>query len=946
MKKYLILLLVFVATSLSAQEFSYIPDADVPLDPEVTYGKLDNGLTYYILENDLPENRAEFYLVVNVGAILEDDSQNGLAHFCEHMCFNGTENFEKHDIINYLQSIGMKFGPEINAFTSHDNTTYMLQKVPTDDPANVDTALMVLYDWAYNVSFEDEEIDNERGVIHEEWRTGRGAMFRLMKEAQKVMYKGSKYAKRDVIGDIEIIDNAPYSEFRRFYDDWYRPDLQAVIAVGDFDASEMEEHITRLFSQSPKRENPRLREEFPVPDHQETYVSINTDPEAQYNLIQILWKHDPVTDKNMKYYRDQVIQNLYSTMLNARLSELTLQEDPPFIFGMSMYQNLARTKDAYMAFGVATNEKINDAMEAMLVENERVKRHGFTETELERAKADYLSQIETQFKEKDKQESSSYVWDYSGNFLDGDPAPGIDFTYAFTQEVMPEIMLEELNELAKMWITEENRVVVIGAPESSKEFLPTTEEVLALVAAVGEMEIEPYVDNVSDAPLLADVPALGTIEKKSKDKKLGTETWLLSNGVKVVFKPTNFKDDEILMSAFSFGGTSLYGVDDLMSVGMCVDVVTRSGLGAFDEIELQKKLSGQIVSVWPYVGEVSEGLNGNCAPEDFETMMKLTYMYFSQPRQDEAAYNSMMEMMKGILANKENDPSSAMQDTLLVTMADYNPRVRPMTAELLDEVSYKKLHYFYNERFGDPGSFTFFFVGNIDPLEAETEILTYLGGLPLVKRNESWKDNGVRPPDGTVEKTVIRDMEVPKGTVSINFVNVYDYDDAMGRLELATLCDILDIRYTETIREEQGGTYGVRVRDRQNHYPWEHYTVGIYFDCDPENVDKLKGIVFEEIEKIQQEGPREKDLNAVKENLLKTRTENLERNNFWMGTLNNIAYHNADPKGIFKYADLVNNMSIESLKDAANKFFEVDYIEVLLLPSDNANNVKNPVMEQ
>lgn len=937
---------MFACLALMAQDITFDPDASLPMDPNVIYGKLDNGLTYYIRENHLPENRAELYLVVNAGAILEDDSQDGLAHFCEHMCFNGTKNFEKKEIIEYLQSIGMKFGPEINAFTSQDNTTYMLQKVPTDDPAHIDTSLMILYDWANNVSFEDEEIDAERGVIHEEWRTGRSAMFRLMNKAQKKLYAGSKYAERDVIGDIEIVDHGPYEELRRFYSDWYRPDLQAIIAVGDFDAKEMEQQITDLFSTIPKRENPRPREEFPVPDHAETYVSIETDPEAQYNMIQLYWKGDPAPEKNMDYYRENIKQELYSSMINARLQELTLQEDPPFIFGLSMYSSVTRTKNAYVAFGIVSNEKINDGLNALLTENERLRQHGFTETELERAKANYLSSMETRFKERGKQESSSYVWEYSGHFLEGEPMPGVEFDYAFAEEIVPGITLNELNDLATDWITDENRVVVIGAPESSAEFLPTEEEVLNMVNHVDELELDAYVDKVSDAPLVAEIPEPGSIEKKYKDKKLETISWELSNGVKVVFKPTDFKDDEILMRAYSFGGTSLYDDEDVLTAQMSLDIISRSGLAGFDETELQKKLAGKVVSIWPYMSEVSEGFRGNCSPQDLETMLQLIYLYFTEPRKDEKAFKSIMSMMEGILANKVNDPSSALQDTLLVTMADYHPRVKPMTVERLEGISHSKAHYIYDERFGDPSGFTFYFVGNIDPEEAEPLILTYLGGLPKVTRNENWKDNGVRPPAETVEKEVVRSMEVPKATVSINYTGVYDYDDAMARMELATLCDILSVRYVETIREEQGGTYGVGVRESQVHYPWEHYSIRIKFDCDPENAAKLKSLVFAEIDQLMEEGPKLKDLKGVKENLLKTRTERLEQNPFWLTTIMNVDYHGYDPKGIFKYEDMVNSMTVESLKDAANRFFNTDYVEVVLLPSDNSKNVPNPVMEQ
>lgn len=944
MKKTLFLLwILFAAIPLLSQDFTYEPDAPVRLDPNVRYGQLENGLTYYIRHNGMPEQRAEFYLVLDAGAILEDDAQDGLAHFCEHMCFNGTKNFEKHEIINYLQSIGMKFGPEINAFTSHDVTTYMLQKVPTTDQANVDTALLILYDWACNVSFEDEEIDKERGVIHEEWRTRRGAQFRMMTRTDKVLYQGSKYAERDVIGDIDIIDNADYEELRRFYRDWYRPDLQAMIAVGDFDVDEMEAHIRELFGQIPLREAPRERELFEVPGHEETLVAIETDPEAQYNFIQVYWKHDPDDSRDMEYYRDGVVRQLYSMMLNNRLQELTLQDDPPFMFSVSMYNNLVRTKDAYISFAVTSNEKIMDALDALLTENERVKLHGFNLSELERARTDYLSQVEKQYRERDKMESGDYVWQYYSHFLQDEPVPGIEFDYLFAQAVVPGIALDEMNSLAPEWITDKNRVIIITGPESEGVHMPSKEEVLALVDSLPQKEILPYIDRVSDDPLVAEIPQPGTIEKKKKDKKMGTVSWELSNGVKVVIKPTDFKDDEILMSAYSYGGTSLYDLKDLMSAENSVGVIGMSGLAGFDDIELKKKLSGTIAGVYPYINETSEGFEGSCIPKDLETMLQLVYLYFTSPRQDETAFNAYLKLYDGILTNRANNPSSALQDTVLVTMASYNPRVRPMTAELLDEINFKKLHYIFRERFGDPGNFTFYFVGNIDMDKAEPLILTYLGGLPKVKRPETWKDNNIRPPAERIEKTVIRDMEVPKGTVNINFTSVYDYDNPMDRMALSALCDILDVRYTETIREEQGGTYGVGVYASQVHYPWEHYNVRISFDCDPDNVDKLKGIAYEEINRLIQEGPKAKDLQGVKENLLKSRAEQLERNEFWLNSLEDIDYHQKEVKDFFKYEDMVNSMTIESLKDAAGRFFGVNPVEVILLPSDNAENVKNPM---
>ena len=950
MKNLIFSLLTIVCLALAinmiAQDGPYDLSNDVPLDPEVKYGKLDNGLTYYIRHNALPENRAEFYLVVNAGAVQEDPDQNGLAHFCEHMAFNGTEHFEKHDIINYLQSIGMKFGPEINAFTSHDVTNYMLQKVPTDVPENIDTSLMILYDWAYNVSYLDEEIDNERGVLHEEWRTRRGAMFRMQTKTNKILFQDSKYATHDVIGDIDIIDNGPYEAFKRFYNDWYRPDLQAVIAVGDFDVALIENKIKDLFGQEPARKDPRLREEYLIPDHEETRVAIETDPEAQYLMIQIHYKQDPALEKNMGYYRESVVHQLYNTMLNQRLSELLQEENPPFIYGFSGYSSLVRTKDSYFSFAIAKNDGVKATINALLTESERVKRYGFTATELERTKTDLLSQLEKQYNERDKQKSDAYVWKYYSHYLDAEPVPGIEFDYAFMQGIVPDISLDEINDLAPRWIRDDNRVVVITAPDREDVIIPSAEEIVLMVESIGDKEIEPYIDKVSDQPLLADIPGPGEIVSREKNEALGTEEWTFSNGVRVVLKPTDFKEDEILMGAYSFGGSSLYDIEDLMSANLSSTVVSESGIANFDKIELDKMLSGKILYIYPYVSGLDEGFNGSSSVKDFETLLQLIYLYYTAPPVNEKAYTAYLSRVKGFIENRANDPASAFQDTISVTMADYHPRVRPLTVEVLDEADFNRMNFIFKERFGDPSGFNFYFVGNIDLEVMEPLLATYLGGLPKVKRNETWKDNGVHSPKGEIEKVLLRDMEVPKGTVFFTYTGEFDYDNFQDRIDLTALCAILDLRYTESIREEQGGTYGVSVRPIQSHYPAERYQVRVQFDCDPENADKLKGIAYEEIEKIKAEGPLLKDLNNVKENKLKTRTEQLKENSFWLSTIRSMDYDDRSEDELSNYEEMVNSMSIESLKEAANKFFGDNVVEVLLLPENLEDNTANPVMEQ
>ena len=928
-------LLLLISFSMFSQEVTYAPQSPVPMDPDVIYGKLDNGMTYYIRENREPKERAEFYLLVNSGALSEDEDQNGLAHFNEHMAFNGTKNFSKKAIINYLQSIGMKFGPEINAFTSTDETNYMLQKVPTNDQKNIDTALLILYDWACNISFENEEIDAERGVIHEEWRTGRSAMFRMMREANKVIYKDSKYAVHDVIGDINTIDNFDYDVVKRYYRDWYRPDLQAIIAVGDFNGKEMEKHIRDLFSQIPKKENPRTREYFPIPDHQETLVTIQTDKEAQYPMIQIYYKHAPDPDRNMEYYRDQYKEQLFNSMLNARLQELTVSENPPFVYGFSFYTGLTRTKDAFVSFAVGNNNELDKALQALLTENKRVVEFGFTATELERAKGELKRNIEKQFAEKDKMESDNYVWQYYSHFLEQEPTPGIAYDYAFTDVVLPGITLEEVNAQAGEWITDHNRVICVMAPDNPDIKVPTEAEVQGILAAVNASTVTAYVDKVKDDPLMPSDPVPSPVAKKGKNKTLGTTEWTFDNGVKVVMKTTDFKDDEILFSAFSFGGSSLYETKDLMSANFAPYLVEESGLGEFDKIALAKKLSGKVVNVSPYITGESEELTGSCSAKDLETLLQLINLYFTAPRTDEVAYNALIKRMKAIYDNRSLEPESALQDSVQVLMANHNPRVRPMSSALIDETSFKKMKSIYKTRFGDPGGFTFYFVGNLDLTLAKPLVEKYLGGLPKVSREESWVDNNVRPPQGKVTREIKREMNVPKGTVNINYSGTFDFDDFQSRLCLSSLCDILDVRYVETIREEQSGTYGAAVYESMDKYPYEGYTVTITFDCDPKNVDKLKGIVYEEIEKLKTEGPTDKDLHGVKENKLKVHQENLRQNNYWLNLIKNKDYYQSELKEYSDYDEYVNKMTRESMKEAAQKFFGNNIVEVILVPETN-----------
>ncbi|MCF8298612.1 MAG: insulinase family protein [Saprospiraceae bacterium] len=907
----------------------------LPIDPLVVYGKLDNGLTYYIRKNELPKDRAQFWLTVKAGAIDENDDQNGLAHFCEHMAFNGTKNFEKKEIINYLQRVGMKFGPEINAYTSYDLTNYMLQKVPIDVKENIDTSLQIIFDWAYNLSFDNEEIDNERGVIHEEWRTRRGASFRMRTETDKILYKGSKYAERDVIGDINIIDNFKYPVIKDFYKTWYRPDLQGVIIVGDFDVKEMEQKVIKLFSTAPKFESPKPRIDFEIPDHDETYVAIEKDKEARFSNVSIYYKHDNVKTKDAKYFVDQIQQQLYSIMINARLAEITEKAEAPFVNAYSYYGNIRRTKDAYISMAISKNNKIQESLKTILLENEKVKRFGFTETELERAKKDYLTRIESAYKEKDKRKSAQFCREYQSHFLTGEPIPGIEFEVEFSKAVIPMITLEDVNNLAKKWITDKNRVVIITGPDKEDTDLSSKEEILSIVNSISKKEgIEAYKDKVSNKPLFAEKVLPGKVVKETKDAQLGTIEWTLSNGIKIFIKQTDFKADEILMSAYSLGGSSLYGNTDAVSADFASSVVSNGGISDFDNIELRKMLSDKKVRVSPFISELEEGFNGSASPDDFETMLQLVHLYFTKPRIDETAFNSLMTRYKSYMANKSNDPGSLFRDSVQWITADYNFRARPMSVELLDEADFNKIGDIYKKRFADPASFTFFFVGNVDIEKAKPLLEKYLGSLSKTNNKEKWKDLGVDYPKQKVNKTIEFPMEVAKSTVYICYHNDFVYNKR-NRLVLDAIQAVLTTTYTETIREEEGGTYGVGVRLSTSHYPKEEFQMTMSFDCGPENADKLAAMVYEGVENLKKDGPSEKHLAEYKKNKIKTHTERIKENRYWLGVLQNNHFHNENLYlGIDEYEKEINSLTPKEIQEAANKFLsDKDAIQLIMKPT-------------
>ncbi|MGE5431613.1 MAG: M16 family metallopeptidase [Syntrophomonadaceae bacterium] len=906
------------------------PDDKLPLDPEIKTGKLPNGITYYIKKNLKPEKRAELRLVVNAGAIQEDDIQNGLAHFSEHMAFNGTKNFKKQEVVNFMESIGMRFGPEVNAYTSFDQTVYMLQ-VPTDTVKILQKGFQVLEEWAHNVSYENDEIDKERGVIIEEWRLGRGAEARMWDKQSPILFKGSKYAEHNVIGKKEILEKFDYETLKKFYKDWYRPDLLAVIAVGDFDVNTIEEIIKNRFSGITSPEKPREHTLSQVPDHKEPYFTIASDKEASRSEVSIYYMRPIEPEVTVKDYRRQIVEGLYNGMFNQRLYELSKQADPPFIYGQSGNYDIVRTKACYILAAMVKDNGINRALETLLREARRVDQFGFTATELDRQKKETLRWMEQSYKEKDKTESVRYASEYVSNYLTGEPAPGIAYEYDLYKKFVPEITLEEINKLASDFIRDENRVVMVNVPEKEGLAIPKEEELAKIFEAAGKEQVTAYVDKTVSTELLDNPPSPGRIASENKREDLGLTELTLSNGIKVVLKPTDFKNDQVLFTSFSRGGNSLVPDDDYVSAVVASSIVNEGGVGKFDQIALQKALSGKVVRVYPNISDLQEAVAGSGSSQDMETMFKLIYLYFTSPRMDSTAFLSYKGRMKAYFENRSADPYSALQDTFNLTLWNYHFRSNPWTVKTLDKIDLKKAFDFYKDRFADAGDFTFVFVGNFDVEKLKPLITEYLASLPSTGRKESWKDTKMEYARGVIEKQVFKGIE-PKSYVVLSFNGPFEWS-SQNIYDLRALTDVLDIKLREVIREEKGGTYGVSVRHGESHFPKQGYSINISFGCDPKKAAELTKAVFTQLDSLKNFGPAPTYIQKVKETHLRSRETSLKKNEVWLNSLSGSYFNGEDPKEILDYTKLIEKISASEVQTAAKKYLdEKNYIRVVLYP--------------
>ncbi len=926
---------LFLPVLMLAQPAEFLKQP-VPIDPNVKYGVLDNGMTYYIMHNEEPKDRASFYIMQNVGAVMEEDDQNGLAHFLEHMAFNGTQHFEGKGIINYLEQYGIAIGRNIGAYTSIDETVYNLSSIPTTNQGLMDSCLLVLHDWSNYLLLTDEEIDAERGVIKEELRTRNNANSRIDNILRPFIYKGSKYATRDVLGDLDVIENFDYDVIRRFYHDWYRTDLQAIAIIGDFDAAAMEQKVIELFSRIPAVENPKERLYYEVPDNDEPIVAIATDPEAQQSMIWLYYKHDNVKkeDKNVGYYRNSLIQQLYGKMMNERFNEIVQKGNPPYIFAQTFYGSYTATKDAYTSLALVQNNGIEKALTTILMENERIRRFGFTAGELDRAKLNLLRSLEKAFKEKDKRNNDRFIREFKAHYMDNEPMPGIEIEFQFAQGLLPSIALAELNSLPEKWISKKNMILTLQGPELEGSTLPTAEQALAIVDEVANMELEPYKDEVSDKPLVEKEPKGSPVVSSKEVEALGITEWILANGVKVIIKKTDFKQDEILLNAFSEGGYSLMSEEDLASSSMLGDFIGMYGVGEFDNIGLQKMLAGKVVSVNPFLASETEEFSGNASPQDFETMLQLIYLYFENPRFDEQAHNAYNLRLASFVENRSKNPNQVFGDSVSLIMANHHPRVKPMDKEYIKSVKFERIKRIYLDRFKDASDFTFIFTGNIDAEEVKPLIEKYLGGLTDIDRKETWVNNHIYSPKGFVKRPFEKEMENEKSSVFINYNDSFKYSHE-NKIALSLFRHILNLRYTETIREEEGGTYGVRVGTRKLHYPEEKFSLRMQFDCAPEKADYLATLIYLEIDKFIKDGPTQIDLDKARENLLKVRAENLRQNRFWQIVVRAYYYDYENIVSEENFNDILESFTVESLKEIANKLFsKANKVEVIMKPKE------------
>ena len=923
---------------ITASAFAQVDlDKNAPMDPAIRTGRLPNGLTYFIRNNKEPEKRASFYIIQNVGAILENDDQNGLAHFLEHMSFNGTQHFPGNGILNGLEKHGVAFGYNINAYTSYDETVYNLSDVPSDSPSLVDTCLLILNDWSHYLTLDDKEIDLERGVIGEEWRTGEDASSRMFNRIiVPVVLKDSKYAKRDVIGDPELIKTFPHQALRDFYHKWYRTDLQAIAVIGDINVDEIEKKIKDLFSGIPPVENAAERYFPEVPYHKDTYYVLATDKEAPQNSVSVisLYKNVPADQKNQKYLRNSYVVSLMNSMMNVRINELLQKPNPPFITGsVNAGGYIPRKYDAFSITASARKNEEARALEAIYTEAARAKKFGFGKAELDRAKARMLSNLENTFKQKDKINNDTYASAVANFFLTGEPATDADFDFDFYKKIMDGISADEVSAKFRELMTDENRTIVVQGLEADDTKHLSEQDAKSIIAKVEGSALTPYEDKATATSFITENLKGSAVIKTKPLTQFGAEEWTLANNARVIFRKCDFEKDNIMLLATSYGGASRLENDQMLTAALAPTIAGMYGAGDFDNVTIQKMLAGKKVNVALSLSEVSENISGTTTPKDFETMLQLLYLKLAKPRFDEQAHEAIIARFAAMIASQENNPDKIKSDSIQLITSGYNPRTVVYTKDNISKITLDQVKKVYTDRFSGADEFTFFIIGNIDASVAKPLVEKYIGSLTASGRKESWIDRKVNQPKGHITKDIKMPLTVPKATVYISFSTDMKYTP-FNYLGLQVIDGILDLVYTEKVREDQGGTYGVGTSFSSSKRPEQKAVGYITFDCDPARAADLKKIIYQQIDTLVKVGPSKENLDKTINNLLKTREESKKHNSYWMNTLNryySYGINSDDPKN---YENIIKSYSVEDIRKLAGKMFSnADVIDIVFRPA-------------
>jgi zinc protease len=904
--------------------------AKIPVDRRITTGVLPNGLKYYVRANQRPENRAELRLVVNAGSVLEDDDQQGLAHFVEHMAFNGTKNFPKLNIVAFMESIGMRFGPSVNAFTSFDETVYQLQ-IPTDKREVVERALLILDDWARNVTFDPVEVDKERGVIIEEWRLRRGAGARLQEKQFPVLLANSRYASRMPIGKTEVLQTFSHDRLKKFYTDWYRPDLMAVIAVGDFVPAEMEAMIRARFSEIPRAASPKPRPVYNVPARAGTSYAIAADPELAGTQVNVYHTAPAQDESTVGSYRDRIVLGLFTGMLNLRFAEIARKPDAPFLSAGAGHGALVRTTEAKMLSASVRPNEVERGLSAVFEEAERVARFGFTQTELDRQKINMLRAVERAALEVETHQSGALADEYGRNFLTTEPCPGIAYEHALYQRFLPGITLAEMNDLAKNWVPDRDRVVVVSAPERAGSTLPTQAALAAVMSGVAGKTLTAYEDRTAGQPLLAAAPKPGTILSTAEKPSIGVTEWKLSNGVTVILKPTTFRQDEVVFRAFSPGGFQLASDEDFIPASRASAFVASGGLGQLSTIDLRRVTTGKVASADPAIQANEEVLAGGGSTKDLETLFQLIYLRFTQPRADPEIFKTLVDQTRIQLTNQMATPGFAFSQALNEALTQGHPRARMLTLGDLDLMNLDKSMAFYRDRFADASDFTFVFAGSFDLPTLRPFVEQYLASLPSLGRKETARDFGIKPAPGITKRRVERGLE-PKADSVIVFSGPMQYNPTT-RAVLRAMSMVLEGRLRNSMREEMGGTYSVSASANYGDKPSPRYTLQIAFGSDPAKTDALVARVFQEIETLKANGATANELGDVKEIMVRDYETNMKTNGFLVSNLAGRLSSGESIEDLFSLEAMYRSISLADVQAAAKQYLDTEnYVQVQLFP--------------